>query len=184
MRCRVPSGCHGGRRRVGRSCLPNWGKSLKPRKKWLHQEVAQPGWLGVVGKCAEAPREGQCPRRRAPGKGPGRASASLGRARQVAEPRKAGVPRELLIVLLASPAWAAGPGHCAGALDAAGRGFARSGPGGALARGDVVLARGPGLRLGPVPGAGRGQPGFAQRPDFKLHEGHADGGHGGSGRIA
>lgn len=48
--CRVPSGCHGGRRRVGRSCLQNWGKSLKQRKKWLNQEVAQPGWLEVVGK--------------------------------------------------------------------------------------------------------------------------------------
>lgn len=51
-----------------------------------------------------------------------------------------------------------------------------------LTRSDVVLAWGPRLRLGPVSGSGRGQPGFPHWPDFKLYEGYAHGGHGGSGR--
>lgn len=47
IRCRVAKGCHGGRRRVGRSCSQSWGKSLKQRKTW-------PSW--TVGSRGNEPR--------------------------------------------------------------------------------------------------------------------------------
>lgn len=52
---------------------------------------------------------------------------------------------------------------------------------GVSARSDVVLARGPRLRPGPVPGSGRGQPGVPHGPDLQLYQGHAAGRRGGSG---
>lgn len=43
IRCRVAKGCHGGRRRVGRSCSQSWGQSLKQRKKWPSWTVGSRG---------------------------------------------------------------------------------------------------------------------------------------------
>lgn len=47
VRCRVASGCHGGRRRVGRSCSQNWGESLKQRER-------RPSW--TAGSRGDEPR--------------------------------------------------------------------------------------------------------------------------------
>lgn len=87
----------------------------------------------------------------------------------------------LSVVIWTSPPETAVQRHLAGSSDDAGR-LSRSGAGCSLTRSDVVLAWGPRLRLGPVPGSSRGQPGFPHWPDFKLYEGYADGGHGGCGR--
>lgn len=43
IRRRVARGCHGGRRRVGRSCSQSRGKSLKPRKKGPSRTVGGRG---------------------------------------------------------------------------------------------------------------------------------------------
>lgn len=177
--CRVASGCHGGRRGVGRSCPQNWGKSLKQRKKW-------PNWtVGSRGN-EQRPRGGDC----VTGGGPLVASPARP-LRFCAERDVGGSPRSRrclgTLTVFSNPgrldfgAKAAVRGHLVGSSDGAGR-FFRSGPGRSLTHSDVVLAWGLRLRLGPVPGSSRGQPGFPYWPDFKLYEGYADGGHGGSGR--